>query len=204
MAKKRQARVERKTKEVDIICDLLLDGEGKQDIKTPYDSLNHMLNLFAFHGFFDLELKARGDLSHHIVEDIGISLGDAFRQALGDTLSIRRFGFGSCPMDEVLVNVSIDISGRPKLVEESVSFSEDNLDLKQGDFRGFLEAFVNHAKITLHIRTPMSSSPVVRQLPDSHHYFEALFKALAIALDKASQIDTRRKGIPSTKGVIDL
>ncbi|MEW6009581.1 MAG: imidazoleglycerol-phosphate dehydratase [Candidatus Omnitrophota bacterium] len=204
MAKKRQAKVLRKTNEVDIVCDLTLDGSGKQNIKTPFDSLNHMLSLLTFHGFLDLDLSAKGDLSHHIVEDIGIAMGDCFRKALGDTLSIRRFGFGSAPMDEVLVNVSVDISGRPKLIEEQVSFVEDNLDLKQGDFMNFLEAFVNHAKITVHIRTPVPGSPDVRQVSDSHHYFEALFKALAIALDKACQIDKRRKGVPSTKGVIDL
>jgi imidazoleglycerol-phosphate dehydratase len=204
MANKRQANIERKTNEVKIIGNFVLDGEGKQDIKTPFDSLNHMLGLLAFHGFFDLELKAEGDLSHHIVEDIGIALGDAFRKSLGDTLSIQRFGFGSAPMDEVLVNITVDISGRSKLVEESVGFNEDNLDLKQGDFKNFLDAFVNHAKITLHIRISIPGSPAVRQVPDSHHYFEALFKALAIALDKACQIDHRRKGVPSTKGVIDL
>jgi imidazoleglycerol-phosphate dehydratase len=204
MAKKRLAAIERKTNEVEIKGALILDGEGKQDVKTPFDSLNHMLSLFAFHGFFDLSLQAKGDLSHHIVEDIGIALGDAYRKALGDTLSIRRFGFASAPMDEVLVNVSVDISGRPKLVEESVGFSEENLDLKQGDFKNFLESFVNHAKITLHIRLSIPGSPDILKVPDSHHYFEALFKALAIALDKASQIDSRRKGIPSTKGIIDL
>lgn len=204
MTEKRRARVERKTNEVDIVCDFILDGDGRQEVKTPYDSLNHMLSLFAFHGFFDLELKAKGDLSHHIVEDIGIALGDAFRKAIGDTLSIRRYGFASAPMDEVLVNLSADISGRPILVEEDVSFKEENLDLKKGEFQGFLKAFVDHAKITLHIRTSIPGNPDVRQLPDSHHYFEAVFKALGIALDKASQIDARRKGVPSTKGIIDL
>lgn len=201
MAKKRQARVERKTNEVDIVCDLVLDGGGKQNIKTPFDSLNHMLSLLTFHGFFDLDLSAKGDLSHHIVEDIGIALGDAFRKALDDTLSIKRFGFGSAPMDEVLVNVSVDISGRPRLVIGSKPISEESLDLKQADFINFLEAFVNHAKITLHINTQMNSPSGGT---DSHHYFEALFKALAIALDISCQIDKRRKGVPSTKGVIDL
>lgn len=199
MAKKRMAKIERKTNEVDISCSLNLDGEGRQDIKTPFDSLNHMLSLFAFHGFFDLVLQAKGDLSHHIVEDIGIVLGDAFRKSLGDTLAIRRFGFASVPMDEVLANVSVDISGRSKLVLESrISITEENLDLKRSDFINFLQSFVEHAKITLHIVLPSG------QGMDSHHYFEALFKALGVALDKACQIDGRRKGIPSTKGVIDL
>ena len=199
MANKRRARVERKTNEVDIVCDFILDGDGRQEVKTPYDSLNHMLSLFAFHGFFDLELKARGDLSHHIVEDIGIALGDAFRKAIGDTLSIRRFGFASAPMDEVLANVSVDISGRAKLVLDSkITITEENLDLKKSDFINFLQSFVEHAKITLHIVLGGGQSM------DSHHYFEAVFKALGIALDKASQIDSRRKGVPSTKGIIDL
>ncbi len=201
MAKKRQALVQRKTNEVDIVCDFTLDGEGKQNIKTQYNSLNHMLSLLAFHGFFDLDLSAKGDLSHHVAEDIGIALGDAFRKALGDTLSIKRFGFGSAPMDEVLVNVSVDISGRPKLVCGPKQINTESLDLKQGDFMNFLEAFVNHAKITLHINIPNVATGVGT---DSHHYFEALFKALAIALDIACQIDQRRKGVPSTKGVIDL
>lgn len=199
MLEKRKVRAERKTNEVDIVCNLVLDGEGKQSVKTPYDSLNHMLGLFAFHGFFDLELAAKGDLSHHIVEDVGIVLGDCFRKALGDTLSIRRFGFASCPMDEVLANVSIDISGRAKLVFDSkVTITEENLDLKRSDFLNFIQSFVEHAKITLHIVLAGGQSM------DSHHYFEAVFKALGVALDKASQIDLRRKGVPSTKGVIDL
>ncbi|MBU2541382.1 MAG: imidazoleglycerol-phosphate dehydratase [Candidatus Omnitrophica bacterium] len=198
---KRQALIERKTNEVDISGSLTIDGEGKQNIKTPYDSLNHMLSEFAFHGFFDLDLKAKGDLSHHIVEDIGIALGNAFRQAVGDTFSIRRFGTGSVPMEEILVDVSVDICGRPKLVSDPAPINEDNLDLKKGAFFDFLDKFVNNAKITLHIRIPHDPAG---KGTDSHHYFEALFKALAIALDSASTIDERRKGIPSTKGVIDL
>ncbi len=201
--KKRQAPIQRKTNEVDILGNLVLDGEGKQEINLGkgFDSLTHMLSLFAFHGFFDLELAAEGDLTHHIVEDIGIALGVAFRQALGDPLSIKRYGFGSAPMDEVLVNVSVDISGRPNLISNPAKISESTLDLKRSAFEDFLKAFVNNAKITLHIVVPHDPAG---KGADDHHYFEALFKALAIALDEASAIDERRKGIPSTKGVIDL
>jgi len=201
--KKRQSPTRRVTKEVNIKGKLVLDGTGKSKINTGLESLNHMLELFSFHGSFDLELLAKGDLTHHIVEDIGIALGAAFNKALGSAISIQRYGESSVPMDEVLARVSIDISGRPyfrlgKPTGLVLPNIEESMDLKSSDFETFLKAFVEHAKITMHIDTSYSTAI------DTHHYFEAVFKAIAVALKKAIQIDKARKGIPSTKGVIDL
>jgi len=199
---KRTAPIERKTNEVDISGKLNIDGQGKSKINTGFKSLNHMLELFAFHGLFDLELQAKGDLEHHIVEDIGIALGGALKRALGDAVGIKRYGNSFVPMDEVLANVVVDISGRPEMIFSASSdvWSED-LDLKPDDFKTFLKSFAEHAKITLNVSTKVSLGNFTRL--DTHHVFEAVFKALGIALDQATQIDPRRKGIPSTKGVID-
>jgi imidazoleglycerol-phosphate dehydratase len=197
MAKKRQAVISRKTNEVDIKGKFLIGGKGKAKIDTGFDSLNHMLQLFAFHGFFDLELKAEGDLEHHIMEDIGIVLGDAFKKAIGDGYGIKRFGYVSIPMDEILAKVSVDISGRTFMYMPTYNIKE-NMDIDSQGFRDFLKAFIEHAKLTIHfeIFTPHTET-------DSHHYFEAVFKALGKALDCATQIEPRRKTIPSTKGIID-
>jgi imidazoleglycerol-phosphate dehydratase len=198
---KRIAKIERKTNEVDIRGQFNIDGQGKCKINTGFKSLNHMLELFAFHGLFDLELLASGDLEHHIVEDIGIALGDAFKSAIGDAKGIKRYSNKSVPMDSIIANVAIDVSGRPSLSfsigEKVYQLIEKFSDLQVGDFKIFLESFVSRAKISLNIKVPISGEL------DSHHVLEAVFKALGLALDEATQIDPRRKGVPSTKGIID-
>lgn len=196
--KKRIAVIKRKTNEVDISVKLNIDGKGQAQINTGFKSLDHMLTLFCFHGFFDITLSAKGDLQHHIVEDIGIVLGEAFKKAIGDAKGIKRFGFSSVPMDEVLVNTAIDLSGRPYLKFNLPAISE-NLDLKAADFKTFLESFVSHNKLALHITYDehLGSS-------DAHHFIEAVFKSLALTLSMALTVDIRRKDVPSTKGVLDL
>jgi imidazoleglycerol-phosphate dehydratase len=167
-----------------------------------------LLALFAFHGLFDLNLQAKGDLQHHIIEDIGIALGKAFKDALGDKFGINRYGSFSVTMDKVVVEANIDISGRPTLHKEISAQNKIQADtvLNQGTFDNanfsfkdaeeFLESFVNHAGISLVYNIKSAEG-------DLHHLLEALFKAMGKALDQATQIDPRRRGIPSTKGVID-
>ncbi|MEK6715107.1 MAG: imidazoleglycerol-phosphate dehydratase [Candidatus Omnitrophota bacterium] len=199
--KKREFIIARRTNEVDINGKLLIDGSGKTKIKTGFESLDHLLTLFAFHGFFDLELTAKGDLTHHILEDIGISLGDAFKKALGSCAGIKRYGFASVPMDEILSRVSVDLGGRGVFVwhfaRESKAIKE-NLDLTNDELQTFLRSLAENIKMNLFIEYFSNVGEI-----DTHHLFEAVFKALGIALDQATQIDPRRKGIPSTKGVID-
>lgn len=207
-AKKRQAQIRRKTNEVDIKGELVIDGAGKTKVVTGFEPLNHLLTLFSFHGLFDLNLQAKGDLQHHIIEDIGIALGKAFKEALGDKAGIKRYGADSVTMDKVLVEASIDISGRPSLHKEvtagnkikvDTTLSQDAFDDTSFTFKHaeeFLEAFIQHAGISLVYNIKSGEG-------DLHHILEALFKAMGKALDQATQIDPRRKGIPSTKGVID-
>lgn len=200
---KRIATVQRKTTETEIIAKVNIDGRGTCTIKTPIGLLNHMLELFAFHGLFDLELNASGDVKtvdiHHTNEDIGIVLGQVFKKALGDKEGIRRFGSISVPMESVVASVTIDISGRGyfQFVKEKagpVVNSHDGYSL--GDAEHFFESFAKHLGMNLNIMVdPMSQ--------DLHTTLEPVFKALGIALDQATQIDPRRQGIPSTKGVID-
>ncbi|MFC1631961.1 imidazoleglycerol-phosphate dehydratase HisB [Candidatus Omnitrophota bacterium] len=202
MTKKRIAKVKRKTRETDVQVSLNLDGKGKAKINTGIKFLDHMLELFAKHGLFDLEIRAKGDLEvdlHHSNEDIGICLGEAFKKALADKKGIRRFGEKTIPMDEALVNVRavVDISGRPyfnkiksrKINQEKSVQGGYNLEYT----RQFFAALVNNFPITLHIS-------VLEAGQDMHHILEAIFKAVAKALDQATQIDPRVKGIPSTKG----
>lgn len=192
----RKARVERKTKETDIKADLNLDGNGKYTIDTSIPFLDHMLSLMSKHGLTDLRIKAKGDIDiddHHTVEDTGIVLGKAFKQALGDMKGIRRYGQASVPMDETLASVSLDISGRPYLVYK-VEFQKKS-KLKEFDpdlIEDFLQAFVSHSGITLHVGVPYGRN--------THHIIEAVFKALGRALRQAAEIDPRVKGVPSTKG----
>jgi imidazoleglycerol-phosphate dehydratase len=200
----RKAKINRKTTEVDIQGEFNIDGSGKTSVQTPLEPLNHLLTLFAFHGLFDLELQAKGDLKHHIIEDIGIALGKAFKEALKDKAGINRYGSFSVTMDKVVVEANIDISGRPTLHRVPKKFwpasltgqTFDNTNFKFEDAEEFLEAFVNHAGISLVYDIKSAEG-------DLHHVLEALFKALGKALDQATQIDPRRHGIPSTKGVID-
>lgn len=204
----RKVNIKRKTNEVEIKGVLNVDGEGKTNVNTGFEPLNHLLTLFTFHGLFDLELVASGDLQHHIVEDIGIALGKAFKEALGDKAGINRYGSFSVTMDKVVVEANIDISGRPSLHKEISAANKikadtilgndtfDNTDFKFKDIEEFLEAFVQHAAVSLVYNIKSVEG-------DLHHILEALFKAMGKALDQAVRIDPRRKGIPSTKGVID-
>lgn len=199
----RKAKIERKTNEVDIKGKLTIEGAGKTDIKTGFGPLDHLLTLFAFHGLFDLNLEAKGDLAHHIIEDLGIALGKAFKEALRDKKGIKRYGSFSLVMDKTVVEANVDISGRPLLhrewltgtaLDKQAQFDDTNFSYE--DAEGFLKAFVQHAGIGLVY--------IVKSDPeDLHHLLEALFKALGKALDQATQIDLRRKSIPSTKGLID-
>ncbi|MGE0157428.1 MAG: imidazoleglycerol-phosphate dehydratase HisB, partial [Geobacter sp.] len=192
----RSADLERSTAETRIKLSLNLDGSGKADIKSSVAFLDHMLNLFARHGLFDLAVEANGDIDidyHHTVEDIGIVLGTAVRQALGDKQGIRRYGFARVPMDETLAEVTLDISGRPYLV-----YQVELPKVKVGDFdtelaREFFQAFANNCGCNLHISLLYGDNV--------HHIIEACFKAFARALDDATRLDQRVSGVLSTKGV---
>ncbi|MCK9572866.1 MAG: imidazoleglycerol-phosphate dehydratase [Candidatus Omnitrophica bacterium] len=204
----RKAKINRKTAEVNIQGEFNVDGSGKTYVQTPFEPLNHLLTLFAFHGLFDLKLEAKGDLQHHIIEDMGIALGKAFKDALGDKSGINRYGSFSVTMDKVVVEVNVDISGRPTLSGTITAEDKDEVTqvLAKGTFddtnftyetaKEFLEAFIQHAGLSLVYNIKSGEG-------DLHHLLEALFKALGKALDQATQIDPRRKGIPSTKGIID-
>lgn len=191
----RISTITRKTKETDIVLDLCLDGSGKVEIATDVPFLNHMLTLFAVHGFFDLSIKAIGDVEidgHHTVEDIAICLGQAFKKALGDFGSINRYGHCSLPMDETLARVTVDLSNRPYLHYDIVE-----LDQKVGTFDTalaleFFRALSLHGGMTLHIEVPYGEN--------THHVLEAIFKALGRTLSQASEVNSRVKGILSSKG----
>lgn len=191
----RRVTVHRKTTETDIQLSLDLDGEGKYQIATGVPFLNHMLELFARHGFFDLTLQARGDTEvddHHTVEDVGLALGQAFREALGEKRGIRRFGEAAVPLDEALVSCVIDLSGRPFLAY-NVKISQE----KVGNFateliHDFFLAMTNQLGMNLHLNMTQGRNP--------HHIIEASFKAFARALHSAVQYDPRVKGVLSTKG----
>lgn len=207
MVKARRAKVNRKTKETDIQVNLNIDGQGKAKIQTGIGFLDHMLELFAQHGLFDLEVKVKkADLQvdlHHTNEDIGICLGEAFNQALGKRKGIRRFGQRVIPMDEALVEVRavVDISGRPFFnnikTKKSSATKESAGGYTLEYARQFFQAFLNHCPMALHIS-------VLEAADDVHHLLEAIFKAVARALDEACQIDPRRKGVPSTKGSLEI
>jgi len=197
--KKRIATVKRKTKETDITVKLNIDGEGQAKINTGIGILNHMLELFAFHGLFDLEINANGDLKvdiHHTNEDIGIVLGDAFKKALGDKKGIKRSSFASVPMEDVVANVSVDISGRGFFKSLSNPSAKGEAGYSFTYANHFFEAFAKKLGMNLNIHLFSTN-------PDLHTNLEPIFKALGKALDEATQIDPRRKGVPSTKGVID-
>jgi imidazoleglycerol-phosphate dehydratase len=199
--KKRTAKVARKTTETQISVTLTVDGSGKAKIDTGIGFLDHMLELFAFWGFFDIEIRAKGDLKvdiHHSNEDIGIVLGQAFKKALGDKKGIRRLGFALAPMEEVTATVALDINGRGFLGmnPDSVSSRDKTQEYKYEYARHFFDSFAKHLGMNLNVILRCDS-------PDLHATLEPVFKAFGIALDQATQIDPRRKGIPSTKGVID-
>ena len=193
----RHGNIERKTRETDIRIDLTLDGEGHSKVDTSIAFMDHMFDLMAAHGYMDINVSAMGDIEvdyHHTVEDLGICLGKAVNDALGEKKGITRYGQAMIPMDDALANVVIDISNRPYLsyrvsLEEYVT-GNFNVRLIEEFFR----AFVNHAGITMHIELYYGNDP--------HHSAEAIFKAFARALDKASQREERLKGVPSTKGIL--
>jgi len=191
----RSAQVERTTRETSIAVALSIDGEGRAEIATGVGFLDHMLELFARHGFFDLRVRASGDLhidQHHTVEDVGLTLGQAFREALGDKHGIRRFGQASVPLDEALVSVVVDLSGRPFLVYELAPGRERVGEFDTELVHDFLLAFSNEVKMNLHVDCVRGRNP--------HHMIEAAFKGLARALDAATAIDPRVQGVLSTKG----
>jgi imidazoleglycerol-phosphate dehydratase len=192
----REKRIKRQTKETRIDLSLNIDGTGQVSIETGLPFLNHMLELLGKHASFDLTIEAKGDLevdAHHTVEDVGIALGQSLRQALGDRRGIRRFGYGLIPMDEALAMVSVDISGRPYLSYD-VQLPAEKLGTFDTDlFVDFLHAFVNHAAITLHIKSLSGRN--------AHHIIEAVFKGLAKSLQMA--MEEKGGGVPSTKGKLD-
>ena len=194
----RTAQISRETKETAIELSVAIDGAGAIEAATGIGFFDHMLTHIAKHGIFDLVVKAKGDLeidAHHTVEDVGICLGKAFAQALGDMKGIARFGHAVVPMDETLAEAVIDFSGRPFLV-----FDADLPRGKVGDFDSelaeeFFRAFAVNSRTTLHI--------VLRHGSNLHHCIEGMFKAFARALDRATQLDPRVTGVPSTKGMLE-
>jgi imidazoleglycerol-phosphate dehydratase len=192
---RRKVKISRTTKETGIKVDLNLDGLGKHKISTSIPFLDHMLSLLAAHGLFDLIIQARGDTAvdfHHTVEDIGICLGSALKQALGGKEGIRRYGSAFVPMDESLASVHVDLSGRPHLV-----YHVPLRKRKIGDFdtelvKEFFQALVNSAAITLHAQVAYGNN--------GHHMVESLFKACGRALRQAVSKDEKVRGVPSTKG----
>lgn len=196
--KAREVTVKRNTKETQIEMKLNLDGDGNFDIKTPNGFLNHMLELFAKHGLFDLYIKAKGDTyvdEHHLVEDVGILLGQAFNNALGKKRGINRYGFFILPMEEALATVVLDFSGRYSFQFNCQIKRKKIGDLPTELIYDFWEGFAQSAKMSLYIK--------VENGRNTHHKIEAIFKAAARAVRMACEIDKRRGGdIPSTKGVL--
>ena len=194
---KRRASIERKTRETEIRLDLNLDGEGVYDVETGIPFFDHMLESFAKHALFDLHLRASGDVAvdlHHTVEDVGIALGSALRESLGDAKGVRRYGSQVLPMAEAKVEVSVDVSNRPYLVY-AVELSNDRV----GSFdvalvEDFLNALAQNAGLDLHVELRYGRSP--------HHVVEAIFKGLARALRVAVEVDPRVSGVPSVKGTL--
>ncbi|MGC1454371.1 MAG: imidazoleglycerol-phosphate dehydratase HisB [Nitrospirota bacterium] len=194
----RKATIERKTKETGIRISLDLDGAGQYNIKTSVPFMDHMFSHIAKHGFFDLSIKAKGDIEiddHHTVEDLGIAFGQAIKKALGDSKGIRRYGEATVPMDETLAQVCMDLSGRPYLVYQldlPKKYKLKNFD--PGLAEDFFRSVANHAGMNLHIRILYGR--------DVHHMLEGVFKAFGRALDQATSLDPRIKGVLSTKGKI--
>jgi imidazoleglycerol-phosphate dehydratase len=195
---KRVATVLRKTAETDIALTLAIDGRGQSTIATGVPFFDHMLTLFAKHGLFDLTVKAKGDVEvdyHHTVEDVGLVLGQAFKEALGDKVGIKRYGFFILPMDESLARIVVDVGGRPHLVYEANAPTMFVRDFNIILVKEFCRAFSNALGANLHVQLVYGEEP--------HHVAEAIFKCLARALDMATQIEPRAADqLPSTKGKI--
>jgi imidazoleglycerol-phosphate dehydratase len=194
----RKAKIVRKTNETDIAVELDLDGAGKHDMATGIGFFDHMLDQLARHSLIDIKVVAKGDLHvdfHHTAEDVGIALGQALREALGDKKGIRRYASADLPMDGTLTRAAVDVSGRPFLVWR-VEFTRDKVgEMDTELFREFFQAFAMNAGITLHVETFYGDN--------NHHVAESAFKALARALRDAIEIDPRQAGrVPSTKGTL--
>lgn len=198
MEMQRKVTVERNTSETQISIVLLIDGSGNHSISTGIPFFDHMLELFSRHGFFDLEIRAKGDLEidyHHLVEDLGIALGQAFCKALGDKSGIKRYGYFIAPMDETLVTTAVDLSNRPYLswrvsIKNSMVRDFNILLLKE-----FFQSFANEVACNLHIRLEHGDEP--------HHVAEGIFKSLSKCLDMATSPEARLDGkVPSTKGTL--
>lgn len=193
----RSAELRRTTGETDIFVRLELDGSGKASVDTGIPFLDHMLNLFARHGFFDLEIKAKGDLEvdyHHTMEDLGIVLGTVIREAAGDKKGIRRYGNFLLPMDETLVMIALDLSGRSGLFYDLTPPAPMIKDIDTRLFYEFFQALCTNAGLNMHIRQICSG--------EVHHLYEAVFKGFAKALDQSTSIDPRVQGVLSTKGTL--
>ncbi len=193
--KTRRAQIRRRTKETDIDLSVNLDGSGRYAVKTPIAFLNHMVELFAKHGVFDVTLKAKGDVDvddHHLVEDVGITLGECFRKALGDKAGIKRYGFFTLPMDETLTTVAVDFCDRPAIVFKSPVKTGKIKSFDMELVEHFFESFTSAARVNLHVNVHYGRI--------KHHVAESIFKAFAKAVDMATRIDPRVKGVPSTKG----
>jgi imidazoleglycerol-phosphate dehydratase len=188
----RNAKILRKTAETEIDAELNLDGEGRSQIDTGFKFMDHMLALLAKHSNIDLKLKASGDLTHHIIEDIGITLGECFQRALGDKKGINRYGSALIPMDESLARCALDFGGRKTLIID-LKLNECNIeDVAIEDIKHFFNSFAENAKMNLHLHVLYGE--------DQHHKVEAVFKALARAIDQAKKIISEE--IPSTKGTL--
>jgi imidazoleglycerol-phosphate dehydratase len=195
---KRNAKIDRKTKETEIHLQLDLDGTGLSQVDTGIPFMDHMLSLLAAHGFMDIDLNARGDThvdDHHTVEDLGICMGLALKKALGDRKGIKRYGEATLPMDEALVRVVIDLSNRPVLSYRISLQTQRSGAFDTGLIKEFFRALVIHAGMTVHMDQLAGEEP--------HHISEAIFKAFVRALDQAGGSENRLKGnVPSTKGVL--
>ena len=194
----RKATIERKTKETEVRLQINLDGTGAAAVDTGIPFLDHMLSLVAAHGFFDLDIQAKGDTEvddHHTVEDLGISMGMALRKALHEKRGIRRYGEATIPMDEALARVVVDISNRPVLAYRVSLSKRTTGTFDVGLLREFFRALVTHAGVTMHVDLLAGDEP--------HHVSEAIFKAFARALDQATGYDSRLgESVPSTKGLL--
>ena len=195
--KPRTASIKRITRETQINIGLNLDGQGTSKISSGIPFLDHMLTLLARHGLIDLSLEAKGDLEvdlHHTVEDIGLCLGSALNEALGLRAGIRRYGFAYAPMDDALSRAVIDLGGRPFLVCQIANKRRKIMDFDLGLIPEFLQSFCVQGKLNLHLAQLYGREP--------HHAYESLFKALALSLRSALALDSKEKGVPSSKGIL--
>ena len=194
---KRYAEVERSTKETKIKAEFNIDGSGENDISTGIPFFDHMLTLFSVHGFFDLQLRANGDIEvdyHHTVEDVGLVLGEALASALGDRKGIRRYGYAVTPMDDAISSVTIDLSNRPFLVYRIPELFVRQTEAYSILFKEFFRSFSNKSGMNLHINAQYGEN--------DHHLIESIFKSLARSLDQATSIDDRVKNVHSSKGLL--